>query len=858
MRTIQDYDAAIAKGDYDTAEAVLNELEAQNMRQTQTPQHAQMEHPVGNYPSNSTEGILTGTDYDVYNTMAKEVSDDPAMLSPFVPISTYTKDRKGRSVQSTSWVLNPDINQDKFTLGAGHSASMLDHGAKNLVDTALPYFAVGIPPLYRMLKKGADKRISDRDDEYNSNLVANKALTDNYGIPGIVGGMAPYVATSPFQTGVATKAGTALTDALESALQFTVAQPKNLISKVAQKVLPDVAKKEFVLPKLFEARKAANAVSDFKYDPRAGMLGQGAGNVLLGALDGYLRPDMSAASGALGGLLGGLTNAAVGPSLSRSNNPAIRGLNDIDFDTLNVAERNGWQPDVGMRYSKPKLQADLAKLRSQSDTLDQVGAFDSNRQLALNRWALRNIFGVKPEVANKMYAIEPDFINSHMKDLGKQLDDIDANSIGRFDKYAIDRINQHTKDVYSDATFVKDGTAQLVKNYNDAIHGYRETATRFTPQTLTPGDYSTMVKSLNAIATTPEYGKYKAGDTVHKLLSFTKNMQGSKFMTPEHLAVVDAHLAKVKAKAEASMRPEATQYYNDLVRALSPLKEHLVNVRNTKGQFVANVDGKRLMNLRADIANEIKGAEIKGETRKANALRPLLKEINAAQDAGIAHGGSVSSKTASDVRAQYAMSKEMLNGGLLPNGNVDLAGVHNLVTGNNRMMEDALRGVGLQGHSVLDEFGSSIDPKSTMQHMARLHEIVKRQKNADLSLSGKASEDGLLHKVTRTPGSFIPSPVDQFITNKLMYGGWPLETGFLNLPYKGAESKYLRPHLSKSTNSILNHKSGGTMSSNNLIFAGEQQKESSDRYSTGNNIKSLIDLISGHKQINNRTLSIQI
>lgn len=848
MRTIQDYDAAIANGDYDTAEAILVELEAQraaqDMRQTQTPQHAQMEHPAGNYPSNNAE-VLTGTDYDVYNAMSKEVANDSAMFSPFVPTSTYKKGAKGRSEQSTSWGLNPDINQDKFTLGAGHSASMLNHGVGNLVDTVLPYFAVGIPPLYDALKKGADKRISDRDEEYESNLVANKALTDNYGIPGIIGGMAPYVATSPFQTGVATKVGTAATDALENALQVAVAQPKSLISKLAQKFMPDVAKKEFMLPKLYETRKAANAVKDFKYDPREGMLGQGAGNVLLGALDGYLRPDMSVGEGALGGILGALTNTSIGPSLSHANNPAFKkALNDADFDTLNVAERNGWQPDVGMRYGKPKLQADLAKLRSQSDTLDQVGAFDSNRQLALNRWALRDIFGVKPEVANKMDAIEPGFIDEHMKGLGKQLDDIDANSIGRFDKEAIDRINQHTKDVYSDATFVKDGTANLVKNYNDAIHGYRETATRLTPQTLTTADYNTITKSLNDIAATPEYGKFKAGDTVQKLLSFTKNMQGSKFMTPEHLAVVDAHLAKVKAKAEGSMRPEAMQYYNDLVKSLSPLKEHLVNIRNDKGQFVANVDGKRLMNLRADIAAEIKGAEIKGDSRKANALRPLLKEINTAQDAGIAHGGTVNSSTSAKVRANYAMAKEMLKGGLHPNGNVDIAGVHNIVTGNDRMMEDALRGVGLQGHSVIDEFGSSVDPKSTMQHIARLHEIVKRQKNADLSMSGKASNDSLLHKITRTPGSFMPNPVDQFITNKLIHGGWPLETGLLNLPYKGAESKYLRPHLSNTGKWPLDHKSGGLMSSNNLIFAGEQQKESSDRYGTGNQIKSLIELIS--------------
>lgn len=851
MSLQDDFKSAVTNGDYDTAESILNEIESQKalqaMRQAQTPQHAQMEHLPGNYPGNNAE-VLTGTDYDVYNTMSKDVADAPPMFSPFVANSTYKRDKKGRAEGTTSWDLDPNINQDKFTLGAGYSASMLLHGANNLLDSALPVIApfVGLAPLSPMLKTIGDKRIAKREADYQDNKIANKALTDNYGIPGLIGGMAPYIAMSPFQTGAATRAGTVVTDALEKALEFTVAQPKNLVSKIAQKIMPDIAKKEFGLPKLYESRKAANATKDFKYDPRAGMLGQGAGNVLLGALDGYLRPDMSAGTGALAGLLGGLHNVAIGPSLSRANNPAIKGLNDVDFDTLNVAERNGWQPDPGMRYSKPKLQADLAKLRSQSDTLDQVGAFDSNRQLALNRWALRDIFGVKPEVANKMDAIDPGFINEHMKGLGKQLDDIDANSIGRFDKSAIGRINQHTKDIYSDVTFVKDGTASLVKGYNDAIHGYRETATRFTPQTLTTADYNAITKSLNNIAATPAYGKYKAGDTIQKLLSFTKNMQGSKFMTPEHLAVVDAHLAKIKAKAEGSMRPEAMQYYHDLVSALSPLKEHLVNVRNHKGQFVANVDGKRLMNLRADIADEIKGAEIKGDSRKANALRPLLKEINAAQDAGIAHGGTVSSKTASDVRAQYAMAKEMLKGGLHPNGNVDLAGVHKLVTGNDRMLEDALRGVGLQGHSILDEFGSSIDPKSTMQHIARLNEIVKSQKNADLSMSGKASKDNLLHKITRTPGSFIPNPLDQFVTTRLTYGGWPIETGLLNLPYKGAESKYLRPHLSNTGKWPLDHKSGGVMSSNNLIFAGEQQKESSDKYSTDNQIKSLIELISDY------------
>jgi hypothetical protein len=832
MSLQDDYKDAIANGDADTAEAILGQLESQ-------AQHAQMEHTS---PAVSHGDVLTGTDYDVYHAMSKEVADDPAMFSPIVPTSTFKKDDKGRVEQSTTWGLNPNVNQDKFTLGAGHAASMLLHGVANLADRAMPYdFGA---KTFDDFEKGGEKRIANREADYQGNKIANKALTDNYGIPGIVGGMAPYVATTPFQAGAATKVGTAVTDALENALQFAAVQPKNLIGRLAQKFMPDVAKKEFMLPKLYEARKAANAVSDFKYDPRAGMIGQGAGNILSGVIDGYLRPDMTVGTGALGGLLGGLTNAAIGPSLSRANNPAIKGLNDVDFDTLNVAERNGWQPDTGMRYAKPKLQADLAKLRSQSDTLDQVGAFDSNRQLALNRWALRDIFGVKPEVANKMDSIEPDFINEHMKGLGKQLDDIDANSIGRFDKDAIDRINQHTKDVYSDATFVKDGTANLVKNYNDAIHGYRETATRLTPQTLTPADYSAITKSLNDIAATPEYGKFKAGDVLQKLIGFTKNMQGSKFMTPEHLALLDAHLSKVKSKAEGSMRPEAMQYYNDLTKAFSPLKEHLVNIRNPRGQFVANVDGKRLMNLRGDIADEIRGAEIKGDSRKANALRPILKEINTAQDAGIAHGGTVDSATSSKVRANYAMSKEMLNGGIHPNGNVDLSGVHNLVTSNPRMMEDALRGVGLQGHSIVDEFGSSIDPKSTMQHMARLHEIVKSQKNADLSMSGKASNDSLLHKVTRTPGSFIPNPVDQFVTTKLLHGGWPLETGALNLPYRGTESKYLRPHLSNSTNKLLDHRSGGVMSSNNLLFAGEQQKESSDRYGTGNQIKSLIELIS--------------
>jgi hypothetical protein len=825
---------------------------------------------------------------DAYYNAKEDVRSSNPYPAPFVRNTEYIKRTIGhgknkREVTDTDTSLSlapyksDSIRKNKYMLGAGYTTEMLRHGLANLGDYAIAGEA-GINRLMPFHSDTANKkltemydaalnRVDERDNNYEENLPYNQALQKEVGIPGFLGSFLPYIALGPNASEITTKIGKTVADTAQSAAEMAVEVPSTAASKsfefLANKFGTEAFRKkvatEFTIPKAAAALKAANAVKAVAFDPRVGALDNILGSTLLGAGEGWLRPDMTAGVGALAGLMAGGTNAAIGPGLSRLDNPKINSVGPAYRETLSFLERGGYQPPLGMKYGNAKLQADMGKFRQSPETLDQVAAFDANNQIALNRIVAKNVLGMPKEAADKITTLSPEVMSDRLKVLKEQFDNIENNSVARFSKENMDNINNVVDELGRNQTPEGKRAYRLADSYRQAIQGYRETAMRFNPQSFsgkTNAPITLKLKSLIDDAPkvtrelddgTTEVVKDYASTYATQINPIGKILQQAAKdgrLQPETLRTLDFHLSKLKSKADLSGDANLKQLYNGVADSLTPLKDHLVSIREPgTGKFQpATLEGQRLVKLRDELSGAIKDIKYRNghqgvkSTYYAGALDDILTEINKATDAG---GGPFDTNTVNNAKSQYAMYKVLEEHGLDMGGNVSKKRLYNFISNDKEgMLGDALRGVGLRGETEKNMFGTREDAKSTLQHIARLHEIDTKQKKPSVDSRGQASPDSILHSFTRTPASTMPKIKDIVQANRIMYGGYPLETGWLNLPYKGK--------------GIDGRTRSGYLSSANLIHSLYQAQQANPNLSTIQYTSDLIDRMTRDKEDDKR------
>lgn len=281
----------------------------------------------------------------------------------------------------------------------------------------------------------------------------------------------------------------------------------------------------------------------------------------------------------------------------------------------------------------------------------------------------------------------------------------------------------------------------------------------------------------------------KSINDIERKLRFNVEKQGAgKFVTTDALGFVDNEISKIKSHLdEIGVRGDnyqnAVQAHEDIIKALDPLKSNMAT-RDASGNMI--VDGYKLKNLREDLKGDINDFTLQQESRKANALKPLLEEL----DNATKYKNGMTAEQAADIRRKYALlktaeSNRFVNAGMRP----DLTAVTKWVES-----EDEL-GKLLQG-------SPSIPQKQALHDAAAYHRLMLRQRRSNQNNIGAVEEES--NKLTSTPSDSRASMIDllKFKLHTTGMGphipgfgpvipkGYPGSTGWLNLNHSGPASVY--------------------------------------------------------------------
>jgi hypothetical protein len=281
----------------------------------------------------------------------------------------------------------------------------------------------------------------------------------------------------------------------------------------------------------------------------------------------------------------------------------------------------------------------------------------------------------------------------------------------------------------------------------------------------------------------------KSINDIERKLRFNVEKQGAgKFVTTDALGFVDNEISKIKSHLdEVGVRGDnyqsAAKAHEDIIKALEPLKSHMAT-RDANGNMI--VDGYKLKNLREDLKGDINDFMLRQESRKANALKPLLEEL----DNATKYKNGMTAEQADDVRRKYALLKtaeanRFVNAGLRP----DLTAVTKWVES-----EDELGGL-MQGKP-------SIPQKQALHDAAAYHRLILRQRRSNQNNIGAIEEEAA--KIDASPADSRASLYDlmNFKLHTTGIGphipgfgplipkGYPGSTGWLNLNHSGPASVY--------------------------------------------------------------------
>ena len=218
--------------------------------------------------------------------------------------------------------------------------------------------------------------------------------------------------------------------------------------------------------------------------------------------------------------------------------------------------------------------------------------------------------------------------------------------------------------------------------------------------------------------------------------------------------------------------------YADKIMAMAPSRDPLT------GRLKSSIlEGDNYKEIRRNLRSDINDAYSSSDTRKAEALKPLLQHVDDAVERGVqTKGGTSTVAQWKDLNERNAMTNLILEHGMTPTGQFAPEKIMNHLMGSDtkRLLTD-------QGGRVKD-----------LQKVAKLAYMDRMQEGSDLTGMGvrniaNAGNPGLVEKLLMTPmAGYIP--IGPRVALAAYKTGWPVKTGLLNMSGKdlGRLSLYTR------------------------------------------------------------------
>lgn len=854
--SLQDvYKKAMAEGDYDAAEAVLSQIEAEQTTQLDANKSAQYNH--GQAVDNSAAEYNTADT----NRQAANIQEAIEAQTPYGALRYETR-------HAPAW--------DRAMLGAGHRTTQLGDGLANIGDALLAGFGSNDA------QDRLDERIINDFDisQYKEDLVSDT------GVAGVLGEFLPYylsgVAAGPIVTKAANKVLGGVVDMANVPIKATGRGIGNVndawlksSGDAGERIATDLsaglkahpldilAQKAGAIPRWMDSRvidparisAAAKAMSakDMPLVPLlAGTGSQMAGQTLLGLGEGAIDSEKTWREGAIQGAIGGAMATYLRPKLTNAvdvKKPLYK-VSTAESELMKRVKRNyGINSDIGMEWGLPSDQVKMANFRHRPGTQNMADQYDANQERKIANMIADGLGMKRPENG----FTHADFA-AHAAELDKGYKAIADGTYGEFGHNTMTKVNAHTANILNDPSIPKD-VKDLVNKYRLAMHGYQNTDKTFTAAPYDMNTHARIRKDLHKIyndlevapthdeillaeqkyaraklfedswkkdpSLTPEEAANHAAATraaaaelkelrrmekeaptaasrklvqksindIERKLRFNVEKQGAgKFVTTDALGFVDNEISKIKSHldeigARGDNYQNAAKAHEDIIKALDPLKSHMAT-RDASGNMI--VDGYKLKNLREDLKGDINDFTLRQESRKANALKPLLEEL----DNATKYKNGMTAELADDIRRKYALlkiaeSNRFVNAGLRP----DLTAVTKWVES-----EDEL-GRLMQGKA-------SIPQKQALHDAAAYHRLMLRQRRSNQNNIGAVEEAS--NRLDSTPADSRASMADllKFKLHTTGLGphipgfgplvpkGYPGSTGWLNLNHSGPASVY--------------------------------------------------------------------
>lgn len=853
--SLQDaYKKAMAEGDYDAAEAVLGQIEAEQTTQLDANKSAQYNH--GQAVDNSAAEYNTADT----NRQAANIQEAIEAQTPYGALRYETR-------HAPAW--------DRAMLGAGHRTVQLGEGLANIGDGVMGGFSDSA------FNRFYNRRLEDRDiAQYKEDLVSDT------GVAGVLGEFLPYylsgVAAGPIVTKAASKVLGEVVDMANVPIKVTGRGIGNVndawlksSGDAGERIATDLsaglkahpldilAQKAGAIPRWMDSRvidparisAAAKAMSakDMPLVPLlAGTGSQMAGQTLLGLGEGAIDSEKTWREGAIQGAIGGAMATYLRPKLTNAvdvKKPLYK-VSTAESELMKRVKRNyGINSDIGMEWGLPSDQVKMANFRHRPGTQNMADQYDANQERKIANMIADGLGMKRPENG----FTHADFA-AHAAELDKGYKAIADGTYGEFGHNTMTKVNAHTANILNDPSIPKD-VKDLVNKYRLAMHGYQNTDKTFTAAPYDMNTHARIRKDLHKIyndlevapthdeillaeqkyaraklfedswkkdpSLTPEEAANHAAATqasaaelkelrrmekeaptaasrklvqksindIERKLRFNVEKQGAgKFVTTDALGFVDNEISKIKSHldeigARGDNYQNAAKAHEDIIKALDPLKSHMAT-RDASGNMI--VDGYKLKNLREDLKGDINDFTLRQESRKANALKPLLEEL----DNATKYKNGMTAELADDIRRKYALlkiaeSNRFVNAGLRP----DLTAVTKWVES-----EDEL-GRLMQGKA-------SIPQKQALHDAAAYHRLMLRQRRSNQNNIGAVEEAS--NRLDSTPADSRASMADllKFKLHTTGLGphipgfgplvpkGYPGSTGWLNLNHSGPASVY--------------------------------------------------------------------
>lgn len=567
------------------------------------------------------------------------------------------------------------------------------------------------------------------------------------------------------------------------------------------------------------------------------------GQTALGGTENALDSEKTISEGLIQGASGGVAAGIMKPILSRAVDGVNPLVSDAEQSLMTRLRRNyGIQFNPGETTGLQSRQVQAANFRHRAATQDMMQVYDTNQERKVANMIADGLGMPKPangfthaDFANQVAELDKGYkaiadntygefdpgimgkINTHVanvlndptipkdvKDLANKYR-LAAHGYQTPDKqlvaapYTLDdhaSIMGNLKKAYNGLTVAPEHDAVLLaqqkyaraKTFEDSWAAdpnltAREIANHASATQEAKAELDALTKRMREAPSGPaRKGVAKSINDIGKLLHFNASTQkAGNFITPDNLSIIDNHLSKIQSHLD-EVGPRGASYnevkaaHDEIIKALEPLKSNIAT-RNDSGNIV--VDGSRLKNLREDLKGDINDFTLQNESRKANALKPLLTEV----DNATKYTNGMTEETASDIRRKYALMKtaeanRFVNAGMRP----DLTAVTKWVES-----EDELGSL-LKGQP-------SIPQKQALHDAAAYHRFQLSQARSNQNNMGAIDERTTGH-IMATPKSFMPDAIDAARAKLFLHGfgpipkGWPGTTGLLNLKHTGPTSVY--------------------------------------------------------------------